>query len=209
MAQGSKKLNYVTGLTDEAHALLVEQANARGMRVEQHAAHLLNEIALDWSPPDKNASVARRSYWLAVKAQQISRARSLVMSTAQLVAQHPDDTALIDILTEQCELAGLDLNEMLTEAQSTPLILSAINNGIGGKLGECIVWLIAMFSTHDTYPSVLLEELARQENYAPATLARAIKAINRDQVTSAIITERRPAGWVKTVVIIQPKDTSE
>ena len=208
MAQGAKKLNYVTGLTDEAHALLRDQANARGIRIEQHAAHLLNEIALDWQPPDEDASAARRSYWLAVKAQQISRARSLVMSTAQLVARYPDDTKLVDILKEQCDLADLDLEDVKTEAQNTPLILSAINNGVGGKLGACVTWLITMFGINDTYPSVLLEELARQENFAPATLTRAIKAINRDQTMWIIVTERRPAGWVKILKELEePKDT--
>ena len=209
MQQGAKKLNYVTGLTDEAHALLVDRANVLGMRVERYAAHLLNEIALDWELPDEGSSAQRRSYWLAVRAQQIGRARALVMSTAQLVTQHPEDTALIDILKEQCDLIGLELDEVITEAQSTPLILSAINNGVGGKLQACMTWLVTMFTTRDTYPSTLLEELARQEDFAPATLARAIKALNRDQSTSVIVTQRRPGGWIKRVVLLEQDQSTQ
>lgn len=206
MPQDNKKSINRVEIDTYGHAWAVGMANKHGMRLSEFCGVALSSLAVAWkidtdelAKADEFDAAHMELAITHLKIQQRHRLRQMVREAAVIHTQYPDDVSA-DQLGRMCELAGLDLTEIMGVAQSSEFGSLIAYSRDGSKFGKCLQWL-AHYITEESQDGggVLASQIfaaGKSHGFEEQMIQRAKRRIKADPLSPTIQSRRVASGWV-------------
>lgn len=218
MAQDNKRTINRVKVDNFGHASALREANRRGMDLGDFVGALVSSWAIAIDPETgemkdvEGMDLGRfKIGMLSFKMQQHHRMCQLVREAAVIHTQHPDDVSA-DELAEMCELAGMDLAEIMDIANTMEFKSMLQYSRDGSKYGECMTWLAYYMSDEGKdgkgVPVSQIFAVGKSSGFDEQMIRRAKRSFRHDPLSPSIESKRVSRGWVWHIKKREEENTS-
>lgn len=180
-------LSYVS-ISDSTLARLLEEANAAGIRPNDFAGVVLDEIMPAWKPPSEtDTGIARYVMWKVLQIESLANLYEQAYHAAAVYHKHPIPQAA-EALYDLCERLDVNPEELLERVRSDPFMEIAASS-LPDRLTKhdrCKRWLLEQMSD--------VEQIAATEIYARGVRAGYNEQMLRNIARSVGITSSKSGG---------------
>lgn len=189
-------------ISQDAHSWLKMEANRLGMGIEEFSAFLIEKCAAEWEVPTKSNNVDVQMLWNEFEIRRMMKRQRLAKSAADRYIESPSEF-MANKTARQCELAGLDYNEVLSTAENDPFT-SIINyeTNDDSLFGKCVRWIIDFLYANGSEVSAnVLKTVGSRHSFTESMIERAKRRINSmKEFDKRIDSHRNSSGWTWRLV---------